>query len=133
MADVAGRLREFFGANAPDVVAAYLFGSEARGEATGQSDVDVAVLFAVPPSSTLTGPVLSLQADLEQVLGRRVDAIDLHRAPADLVHRVLRDGQLVCDRNRSLRIRFEVQRRNEFFDMELFRRRYRRQSEPVPS
>jgi hypothetical protein len=40
-----------------------------------------------------------------------------HRAPADLVHRVLRDGRIVFDRDPPARIRFEVRRRNEYFDL----------------
>jgi len=37
-------LREFFAAEPGDVIAAYLFGSVARGTASARSDVDVAVL-----------------------------------------------------------------------------------------
>jgi uncharacterized protein YutE (UPF0331/DUF86 family) len=45
----------------------------------------------------------------------RIQVVVLIRAPADLVHRVLRDGHLVLDP--AARIRFEVQRRNEYFDL----------------
>ena len=50
-----------------------------------------------------------------------------HRAPTDLVHRVLRDGRLVLERDRSARIAFEVRARNEYFDMQPILRRYRGQ------
>ena len=50
----------------------------------------------------------------------------LNRASADLVHRVLRDGRLVLDRDPAARIRFEVQKRNEYFDLAPIRRLYRR-------
>lgn len=36
-----------------DCVAAWLFGSRARGDASPQSDVDVAVLFGKPRPATL--------------------------------------------------------------------------------
>jgi hypothetical protein len=49
----------------------------------------------------------------------------LNRAPADLVHRVLRDGKLLVDRNPSVRIAFEVRARNEFFDLKPVLDRYR--------
>jgi len=50
----------------------------------------------------------------------------LNDAPADLVHRVLRDGVLVLETDRSARIRFEVAKRNEYFDLLPILRRYRR-------
>jgi len=39
---------------------------------------------------------------------------------------VLRDGKLVLDREPAARIRFEVRRRNEYFDLAPIRRLYRR-------
>jgi hypothetical protein len=68
---------------------------------------------------------VNLADALQAALGHRVDLVVLNHASADLVHRVLRDGILVCERNRSARVRFEVRLRNEYFDMEPIRRRYR--------
>ena len=89
-------------------------------------DVDVAVLFDETPSSTLMGPRLSLEGRLAEALGCRVDLTVLNTAPANLVHRVLRDGDLVLERDRSRRIRFEVAKRNEYFDLQPIRDEYRR-------
>jgi len=50
----------------------------------------------------------------------------MNRAPADLRVRVLRDGVLLADRDPPLRIRFEVQTRNEWFDLQPILREYRR-------
>jgi hypothetical protein len=50
----------------------------------------------------------------------------LASASADLVHRILRDGQIGLDRDRARRPRFEVAKRNEYFDLEPIRRLYRR-------
>jgi uncharacterized protein len=55
-----------------------------------------------------------------------VQVVVLNRASPDLVHRVLRDGRLVLDHDRSARIRFEVRSRNEYFDMAPIRALYRR-------
>lgn len=110
----------------PDVVAAWLFGSRARGEARPDSDVDVAVLLRQDSPATLEGLRLGLESDLEQVCQRSVDLVIVNRAPPDLVHRVLRDGVLLVERDRSARVRFEVRSRNEYFDVLPFLRRYRR-------
>jgi hypothetical protein len=107
-------------------VCAYLFGSFARGTARHASDVDLAVLFREPPESRLAAGPLDLEGDLERVLGRPVQLVVLNRAPADLVHRVLRDGRVVLDRDRAARIRFEIDKRNEYFDLEPVRLRYRK-------
>ncbi len=108
------------------IVAAYLFGSAARGTAGPASDIDVAVLYAADPPGTLEGRPFRLEAELERKLGRPVQVVLLNDAPLDLVHRVLLDGRLVLERNRSARIRFEVRARAEYFDLLPILRRYRR-------
>lgn len=128
---VEGILREFFTAQPVEIIAAYLFGSVARGTAGARSDVDVAVLYAAPPPATLEGLPLDLEGRIEQLVNRPAQVIVLNTAPVDLVHRVLRDGVLVLDRDPSARIRFEVRARNEFFDLQPILARYRRR--PVPA
>ena len=126
MHEIIPKLREHFESGDPKVVAAYLFGSVARGTARSESDVDVGVLFRETPPSTLAGQPMRLEGDLEQLLGRRVQVVVLNTAPPDLIARVLRDGVLILDADRSRRIRFEVDARNRYFDLLPFLRRYRR-------
>lgn len=128
---IEARLRSFFKEDPRGAVAVYLFGSVARGEARPDSDVDVGVLFASDPPATLSAPQFAMEAALERLLGRPVQIVALNRASADLVHRVLRDGRLVLDRDRAARIRFEVRRRNEYFDLAPIRRLYRRYPAPA--
>jgi predicted nucleotidyltransferase len=126
---LAQEISQMFAASNEDAAAVYLFGSVARGEAGPDSDVDVAVLYGRPVNAGLAGLKLGLAGDLEARLGRRVDLVVLDHQPPDLVHRVLRDGLIVIENNRSARIRFEVSARNEYFDILPMLRRYRRQSE----
>ena len=119
-------LEQFFSADTRGVAAVYLFGSTARGSARAQSDVDVAILYRKAPEPVLAGLPLDVEAALEARLGRPVQAIVLNTAPVDLVHRVLRDGRLLLDADRSARIQFEVKARSEYFDLEPILRRYRR-------
>jgi len=124
--EIESRLRMVLESTPPQVVCAYLYGSVARGEARRSSDVDAAVLFDPRPASRLDAGPLDLEADLERAVGRPVHLLVLNGAPADLVHRVLRDGRIVLDRERATRIRFEVAKRNEYFDLEPIRHLYRR-------
>jgi predicted nucleotidyltransferase len=128
--DIEQPLREVFAAQPRNVVAAYLFGSSARGTAGARSDVDVAVLYATPPPPTLDALPLDLEDQIERRLKRSAQIVSLNTAPADLVHRVLRDGVLLLDRDPAARIRFEVRVRNEFFDLQPILARYRRRPPP---
>lgn len=127
---VAAALTTFFESDPRGAVAVYLFGSVARGEARADSDVDVGVLFEQAPPATLDAPQFAIEAELERQTGRAVQVVALNRASSDLVHRVLRDGRIVLDRDRGARIRFEVRMRNEYFDMAPIRRLYRRYPSP---
>ncbi len=125
---IEARLREFFAANAEreGIAAAYLFGSVARGTAGPKSDVDVGILYIKDPPLTLDGLGLELEGELEKLFRVPVQVVVLNHASVDLLIRVLRDGKLLVDRDRSTRIRFEVKTRFEFWDLEPYLRRYRR-------
>lgn len=123
--DLIQGLRDFFESRPHGAIAAYVFGSVARGEARRDSDVDVGVLFEHRPPPSIAAGFLPLEGLLERALRRPVQVVALNDAPAALVHRVLRDGVLVLDRDRSRRIQFEVAKRSEFFDLEPIRRAYR--------
>lgn len=125
MTDVAERLAAVLRERPEDLVAAWLFGSRARGEAHAASDVDVAVLFRTAPPPTLDGLPVELQAALEGAVRAPVDVVVLNDASADLVHRVLREGVLLVERDRSARIAFEVDRRRRYLDMLPVWRAYR--------
>jgi predicted nucleotidyltransferase len=112
----------------PGIAAVYLFGSVAKGTARADSDVDIGVLYERPPPQTLHGQPFAEEADLAERFARRVQIIVMNQAPADLVHRILRDGILVLEPDKSRRIAFEVQARNRYFDLLPMLREYRKQA-----
>jgi uncharacterized protein len=115
-------------ADEPGLVAAWLFGSRARGNARGDSDADIALLYSTPPVATLEALPETVASAVEGVLRAEADVTVLNGASPDLVHRVLRDGLLLLDRSPSVRIRFETRARNEYFDLLPTLRRYRGES-----
>lgn len=107
------------------LAAAYLFGSVARGTARPGSDVDVGLLYTAPPGASLLEQPFARAGELSERLGRRVELVLMNGAPPDLVHRILRDGILLIENDRSARIAFEVRTRNEYFDLLPILRQYR--------
>ncbi len=77
----------------PRVLAVYLFGSRARGEATEGSDVDLGVLFS---ERTRLDRVLDLEAQIEDALGTDVDLVDLGKANAFLALDAIRGERIYC-------------------------------------
>jgi predicted nucleotidyltransferase len=114
------------------LVAVYLFGSFARGTSDSASDVDIGILLRTTHPGYLNDLRSTLEGVFERALGRRAQVVVLNTAPPDLVHRVLRDGRLLVDRDRAARIRFEVQARNEYFDLLPILNLYRRREAAVP-
>jgi predicted nucleotidyltransferase len=108
------------------IIAVYLFGSFARGHEHRNSDVDLGVLYAASPGGRLEEQPFLLEAELGALLKRPVQCVVMNLAPADLVHRILRDQRLLFDRDPGLRIRFEVASRNRYFDLKPLLDRYRK-------
>ncbi len=90
------------------VIAAYLFGSVARGSSRPDSDVDVAVLFgeSVPERERLPRS-LRYGTRLEVAVRRPVDVVVLDDAPLRLVASVLRDRVVLHSGDEQARVAYE--------------------------
>ena len=105
----------------PEVLEAYLFGSQARDEVQPHSDVDVAVY--VEPEALKRpshwGLQIEIASDLMTAVHRNdvdVDVVLLNRSDPFLYHRVLRDGVRLFARDlRATTVR-EGQALSRYFD-----------------
>lgn len=84
----------------PRLAYALVFGSSARGSATAESDLDVAVGFA-RGAHLDTQELGALVSSLERATGRTIDLVLLDEAPPALAYRVFRDGRVVLNRDHS--------------------------------
>ena len=115
-----------FQENPDEIACVYLFGSQARQQTKPVSDVDVAVLYKnkVPDGFGRLG--IPLAGELEKITKKPVDVIVLNNANVDLIHKVLRDGIIVFESDPAIRIQFEVNSRNAYFDLKPYLDEYRR-------
>ncbi len=115
--DLAG-LATYFAGQA-DVIAAYLFGSLARGQAGPMSDVDIAVLLdASMDDEAIVERQLELMMALDRFADREVQVVILNRAAPPLAYQVIRDGRLLFERSRAERVAFEVRTMKLYFDLQ---------------
>lgn len=123
---VIAELKDYFRARGDGLLAAYLFGSVARGEAGPASDVDLGILLVGGPPRSVAEYPIALVPEIERRLSMPVDLIVLNGAPPDFLHRVLRDGIVVHEGDHAARVAFEVKARNDFFDLQPILERHRR-------
>lgn len=86
--DMNSRIRQVLG-RYDGMRLAILFGSLAKGRATAESDLDLAVLMEAPLSADTK---MTLIGDLSQAIGRPVDLVDLRMAGEPLLGQVLKHG-----------------------------------------
>jgi len=111
-----GAISQYFSQQA-DVVAAYLFGSAARGQDTHLSDVDIAVLLQDDAGGEQRlERMLALTADLEAYTDGKVQVTLLNQSPPFLAYQVIRERKRLYERNPAERVEFEVRVMKEYFD-----------------
>lgn len=100
------------------ISAAYLFGTAAAGKLRPNSDIDVALLLREPYSreelETVHTKVLS---DIEAAFHREADIKILNTLEhLPLIHEIVSQGILLCDREPQVRRAFVVKKNLEYLD-----------------
>lgn len=118
VSDLAARLQTVFDKR-EEIIAAFVFGSLARGTEGTLSDVDIAVLLdeAVQTEESGFSYAADLAADLIKALHRNdVDVVLLNTSPPLLKDQVLRSGRILFCRSAIRLSEFRLKAFNEFQD-----------------
>jgi len=101
----------------PDVRAAFLFGSFAKGKARAESDVDMGVLLdpSIPEEAYLNRR-LRYMDDLSSRLGREADVIILNEAGPVLKHQIFEAGRLLYETDHEMTTTFKARSMVEYVD-----------------
>lgn len=101
----------------PEITVVYLYGSYARGEADGESDIDLGVVFKEKPEAAFNLPEVTLAEDLSNLIGKDVEVQDLAICSIDFAHRVISEGQLIFCTDEIDRAEVEEKIIRDYFDI----------------
>ena len=102
-------------AEMPYVKLAYLFGSRVSGHVGASSDYDVGVLL--DPDADALAATARIAHELALTLHTdRIDVVALNRAPIELAHAIIAQGQVFYQRDNVTRVEYEAQVMSRYGD-----------------
>ncbi len=122
--DIKAKIRELV-KDHPEIIAAYLYGSFARGIETKESDIDIALLLSENFTQTALYP-FKIAGEMEKKLKRKVDVRILNNASPSFLNQVFKYGRLLYSSDEKKRVSFEVQSMRSYLDIKPLHHEYNR-------
>jgi hypothetical protein len=117
---VSMKLKEYLKAE-KEVLALYIFGSQAEDLQNSRSDVDLAILLAAGiDKSRYTEYRLRFISELRRFFSPRLDLIILNQVPPLLQFQILKNGKLLFDRDPDARAHLEMNILGRYYDAKRF-------------
>ncbi len=106
------------------IVFAYLFGSQAKGQSTTLSDVDLAVFIDRRISRSERFDIrLRLTNDLSAIAGTKVDLIVMNDIPIQLAYEIIKYGKAILCKDRDAMIDAEIEILSKYLDRRYYDKR----------
>jgi len=108
-----------------NIIFAYLFGSQIKGYANEKSDWDIAIYFVQNLKDKSLWYPFELEAKLAYLLKKEVQVVILNdiTKPTFLFH-IINEGILLVDKEKKLRLEFEMKVMRDYYDWKFFVNRY---------
>ena len=107
------------------VIAAYIFGSEAKGKAGVLSDIDVAVLVDKRIANAERFDLkLRLSGELSAILNRLVDIVMLNDSPIQLSYEIIKHGHPIFCSDISVKVEVETNILSKYLDRRFYDKRH---------
>lgn len=120
MINALKKITDYLSSEKP-IIAAYLFGSTAKGEATDKSDIDIGVLLKGNFNFAANFDYkLRLMGKLKDLTSKTVDIVFIDRTDPILQHHIRKHGKVIFEKDKLKRIAYEIKARKDYFDF-LFR------------
>ena len=94
------RLKQYF-KDKPEVIAVYLFGSQATGKKKRSSDVDVGILLNTKNRATEIEKRNQYMVDLADILRKEIHPIILNSAGEELMRQIFTKGDCILIKNQK--------------------------------
>jgi predicted nucleotidyltransferase len=94
------RLKQYF-KDKPEVIAVYLFGSQATGKKKRSSDVDVGILLNTKDRATEIEKRNQYMVDLADILRKEIHPIILNSAGEELMRQIFTKGDCILIKNQK--------------------------------
>jgi len=117
------KIVNYFSTACSDVVAVYLFGSQASGKSKKDSDVDIGILFADDNPDLISKCIDGVLVNLPRLIRKDVHPVVMNRAGEELLKQIFGRGECVLVNDQNKLAHFRMTAYSKIADFSYYRNR----------